>query len=157
SMLSPAIDPARAYVIESYSVMAAMYMAMGDSDHAHEALNRHSAERANALLATLQSTDALDAKPRAGDRARGNIASLGMMERFAITAELRDDGTGRHCYRVGRLARLIAQRAGLSEAQCDMIDHAARLHDIGKFAIPDAILLKPGALDEAEMKLMRTH
>ncbi|HEX4779958.1 MAG TPA: HD domain-containing phosphohydrolase, partial [Usitatibacter sp.] len=35
--------------------------------------------------------------------------------------------------------------------------HAARLHDIGKFAIPDAILLKPGALDEAEMKLMRTH
>jgi len=157
ALLSPRKAPARVYVIETYLVMAAMSTAMGDADQAHEALNRHSAERANALLATLRSPGALDAQPRLGDAGQGAIASLGMMERFAITAELRDDATGRHCYRVGRLARLIARRTGLSEAQCDMIDHAARLHDIGKFAIPDAILLKPGALDEAEMKLMRTH
>ena len=159
ALLTPERAPARVYIIETYLVMAAMYAAMGDAEHANEALVRHSRERAQALLATLADPGALDARPGADgrSRARGAVASLGMMERFAITAELRDDATGRHCYRVGRLARLIALRAGLTERQAEAIDHAARLHDIGKFAIPDAILLKPGPLDESEMKLMRTH
>ena len=80
-----------------------------------------------------------------------------MLERLAVTAELRDDTTGEHSYRVGRLASLLARDYGCDEDTIFMIDLAARLHDIGKIGIPDGILLKAGRLNEAEMKLMQTH
>jgi putative two-component system response regulator len=80
-----------------------------------------------------------------------------MLERLAVTAELRDDTTGEHSYRVGKLASLLAQDYGCDEDTIFMIDLAARLHDIGKIGIPDGILLKAGRLNEAEMKLMQTH
>jgi putative two-component system response regulator len=80
-----------------------------------------------------------------------------MLERLAVTAELRDDTTGEHSYRVGRLASLLAQEYGCDDDTVFMIDLAARLHDIGKIGIPDGILLKSGRLNEAEMKLMQTH
>ncbi len=80
-----------------------------------------------------------------------------MLERLAVTAELRDDTTGEHSYRVGRLSSLLAQEFGCDDDTIFMIDLAARLHDIGKIGIPDGILLKAGRLNDAEMKLMRTH
>jgi len=80
-----------------------------------------------------------------------------MLERLAVTAELRDDTTGEHSYRVGKLAALLAQEFGCDENTIFMVDLAARLHDIGKIGIPDGILLKNGRLNEAEMKLMQTH
>ena len=80
-----------------------------------------------------------------------------MLERLAVTAELRDDTTGEHSYRVGRLSSLLAQEYGCDDDTVFMIDLAARLHDIGKIGIPDGILLKSGRLNEAEMKLMQTH
>ena len=80
-----------------------------------------------------------------------------MLERLAVTAELRDDSTGEHSYRVGKLASLLAQEFGCDEDTCFMIDLAARLHDIGKIGVPDAILLKPDKLNEAETQIMRTH
>ena len=158
ALLAPDKAPARAYVIETYSVMAAMYTAMGDGDHAHEALVHLSAERARALWATLADADVLvdRAAPAAVTQLPG-VSATGMLERLAVTAELRDDATGKHCFRVGRLSMLLARRIGLPLAEIENIDLAARLHDIGKFAIPDAILLKPGHLDAAEMHLMRTH
>jgi len=80
-----------------------------------------------------------------------------MLERLAVTAELRDDTTGEHSYRVGKLSSLLAQEFGCDDDTIFMIDLAARLHDIGKIGIPDGILLKAGRLNEAEMKLMQTH
>lgn len=80
-----------------------------------------------------------------------------MLERLAVTAELRDDTTGEHSYRVGKLASILAQEFGCDENTVFMVDLAARLHDIGKIGIPDGILLKNGRLNEAEMKLMQTH
>jgi putative two-component system response regulator len=80
-----------------------------------------------------------------------------MLERLAVTAELRDDTTGEHSYRVGKLASLLAQDFGCDDETIFMIDLAARLHDIGKIGIPDGILLKAGRLNETEMKLMQTH
>jgi putative two-component system response regulator len=80
-----------------------------------------------------------------------------MLERLAVTAELRDDTTGEHSYRVGKLASLLAQDFGCDNDTIFMIDLAARLHDIGKIGIPDGILLKAGRLNETEMKLMQTH
>jgi putative two-component system response regulator len=84
-------------------------------------------------------------------------AQIEQLERLAVTAELRDDSTGEHSYRVGRLAALLAREAGLDEQTCFTIDLAARLHDIGKIGIPDGILLKPGHLNAAEREIMETH
>ncbi|MGE5336249.1 MAG: HD-GYP domain-containing protein, partial [Gemmatimonadota bacterium] len=80
-----------------------------------------------------------------------------MLERLAVTAELRDDSTGEHSYRVGKLAALLAAEFGCDEQTCFMIDLAARLHDIGKIGIPDGILLKPDRLTDAERQIMQTH
>ncbi len=80
-----------------------------------------------------------------------------MLERLAVTAELRDDSTGEHSYRVGKLSALLAQEFGCDEDTCFMIELAARLHDIGKIGVPDAILLKPDKLNDAERQIMRTH
>jgi putative two-component system response regulator len=95
---------------------------------------------------------------------RGKVAEqelfksrIEMLERLAVTAELRDDSTGEHSYRVGKLAALLAQEFGCDEDTCYMIELAARLHDIGKIGVPDAILLKPQKLNDAEQQIMRTH
>jgi putative two-component system response regulator len=95
---------------------------------------------------------------------RGKIAEqelfksrIEMLERLAVTAELRDDSTGEHSYRVGKLSSLLAQEFGCDEDTCYMIELAARLHDIGKIGVPDAILLKPDKLNDAECQIMRTH
>jgi putative two-component system response regulator len=80
-----------------------------------------------------------------------------MLERLAVTAELREDSSGERCYRIGKLASLLAHEAGVDAATCWKIELAARLHDIGTTAIPDTIVLKPGKLTEAERKIMRAH
>ena len=84
-------------------------------------------------------------------------ARIEVMERLAVAAELRDDSTGKHSYRVGRLAQLLAQEIGCSDSEIFMIDIAARLHDIGKVGIPDGILLKAGPLNHSEREIMKTH
>ncbi len=84
-------------------------------------------------------------------------AQVESMERIAVVAELRDDSTGAHSYRVGRLASLLAKENGCDEEMIFMIDIAARLHDIGKVGIPDGILLKPAKLNASEREVMKTH
>jgi putative two-component system response regulator len=95
---------------------------------------------------------------------RGKVAEqellrsrLEMLERLAVAAELRDDSTGEHSYRVGKLSALLAQAYGCDEDTIFMLDLAGRLHDIGKIGVPDAILLKPGRLNSAEILVMRAH
>ena len=78
-------------------------------------------------------------------------------ENWAIAAEFFDDETGQHCYRVGHLASLLAREIGMDETFCVRVEHAARLHDIGKIAVNEVILLKPGPLDATEMAAMRLH
>jgi putative two-component system response regulator len=84
-------------------------------------------------------------------------ARIEMLERLAVTAELRDDSTGEHSYRVGKLAALLAHEFGCDDDTCFMIEMAARLHDVGKIGVPDAILLKPDKLNAAEQEVMRSH
>ncbi len=95
---------------------------------------------------------------------RGQVAEqelfksrIEMLERLAVTAELRDDSTGEHSYRVGKLAALLAAEYGCDDGTCFMVELAARLHDIGKIGVPDSILLKPEKLNDAERAVMRTH
>src|SRR6516165_3296344 len=77
--------------------------------------------------------------------------------RLALAVEYRDNDTGEHTLRVAKYSRIIAEGLGLSPRLCRDIYLAAPLHDVGKVAIPDNILLKPGRLTDAEMAIIRTH
>jgi putative two-component system response regulator len=77
--------------------------------------------------------------------------------RLALALEYRDNDTGEHTLRVAQYSRLIAEQLGLTPRFCRDIYLAAPLHDIGKVAIPDQILLKPARLNEAEMAVIQTH
>jgi putative two-component system response regulator len=77
--------------------------------------------------------------------------------RLALAVEYRDNDTGEHTLRVAKYSRIIAEELGLSPRLCRDIYLAAPLHDVGKVAIPDGILLKPGKLDGDEMAIIRTH
>ena len=80
------------------------------------------------------------------------------LELLGRVAELRDDATGEHTRRVGRLSGLIAQELGLPRQQVHLIAEAAPLHDLGKIAITDKILLKEGSFDTLEERVeMRRH
>ena len=80
-----------------------------------------------------------------------------MLARLAAAAELRDDATGRHTRRVGELSVSIAEDLGLPGDQVSLLRLAAPLHDIGKIAIPDAVLSKPGKLTADEFEQVKTH
>jgi len=71
--------------------------------------------------------------------------------------ENRDTYTGGHSLRVARYSKLIAKQMKLDDEKCEAIYQAGILHDIGKVAIPDNILLKPGILDDLEYKLIQEH
>lgn len=77
--------------------------------------------------------------------------------RLAKCGEYRDEITGNHVIRMAKYARLIAEGLGLSKDECDVIELAAPMHDIGKIGIPDDILLKPGRLPDAEFDIMKRH
>ncbi|MCB1773566.1 MAG: two-component system response regulator [Gammaproteobacteria bacterium] len=84
---------------------------------------------------------------------------------LASLAEARDHDTGRHVQRTQAYVEVLARHLGaqprfaacLSESMIRMIVKSAPLHDIGKVGIPDAVLLKPGQLDETEIALMKSH
>ncbi|TNC05170.1 response regulator [Methylobacterium terricola] len=77
--------------------------------------------------------------------------------RLALAVEYRDNETGDHTWRVARYSQIIAESLGLEPELCRRIYLAAPLHDVGKVAVPDGILLKKGRLDDAEMETIRTH
>lgn len=91
----------------------------------------------------------------AGDR--GPAAHLEAFEQLAVLTEFRDPETGQHTDRVGDLAAEIAHGLGKSPAWCEMLRMAARLHDIGKVAVPDSVLFKTGPLTVEEFELMKSH
>lgn len=82
---------------------------------------------------------------------------ISMMEALGRAIAKRDSDTGAHNYRVAWIAARIAERMGLAGAAMQALIAGSFLHDVGKIGIPDAILLKPGRLDAAELATMRTH
>jgi HD-GYP domain-containing protein (c-di-GMP phosphodiesterase class II) len=85
------------------------------------------------------------------------IAQAETVRRLSMAVEFRDEDTGAHIERIGRFSTLLAEAAGMSSEFCRRIGHAAPLHDVGKVAIPDAILLKPGSLTPEERAIVETH
>ncbi|MGB9756927.1 MAG: HD-GYP domain-containing protein [Candidatus Bipolaricaulaceae bacterium] len=78
-------------------------------------------------------------------------------EKIAKIVSSRDPYTGVHSEEVAELAGKLAKVLNLPEKEIARIDTAARVHDLGKIAVPDAILLKPGPLTEEEWKVMKQH
>ena len=77
--------------------------------------------------------------------------------RLTLAAEYKDSNTGDHIRRTSLLAKYLSGELGLPPEFTDTIFNAAPMHDIGKVAIPDAILMKPGPLTAAEWQVMKTH
>ncbi|MGV8922756.1 MAG: HD domain-containing phosphohydrolase [Thermomonas sp.] len=119
--------------------------------------------RCRNLLQLRQQTESV--KQRALSLEQRLLASMHEVEerehetltRLARAIEYRDRGTSAYLERMARVAGLIAEAMGLSEEQARVIELSAPLHDIGKIAIPDAVLLKPGPLDADERKRMQQH
>ena len=88
-----------------------------------------------------------------------NLAAAheGALRAIGLALEARDHETGGHTDRVAALADRLAKRLGLDATQRKALRWGAYLHDVGKLGIPDAILLKPGALSGPERAIMRTH
>jgi putative two-component system response regulator len=76
---------------------------------------------------------------------------------LARTVEARDHYTEQHLRRVADRAVEVARRMGMSEREIEGVRLGGLLHDLGKIAVPDAVLLKPGPLDRAEFALVRMH
>jgi two-component system response regulator RpfG len=77
--------------------------------------------------------------------------------RLAKAGEYRDEETGNHVVRMAKYSRQIAEALGLSETECDEIEYAAPMHDIGKIGIHDDVLLKPGKFAQQEWLTMQQH
>jgi len=82
---------------------------------------------------------------------------LEMLERLAIAADLKEEDSGEHGYRVGSLAALLAANLGWEPEACTTLELAARLHDIGKVGVPDRILFNSQKLRDAEREFIATH
>ena len=80
-----------------------------------------------------------------------------MLERLAVAADLKEEASGEHGYRVAKLSSLLAQDLGWSRAAHFSLELAARLHDIGKIGVPDGILRSSKELQDAERHFVSAH
>ncbi|HXG62786.1 MAG TPA: HD domain-containing phosphohydrolase [Planctomycetota bacterium] len=110
-------------------------------------------------------------KPYRFEELRARVRSLLSLKRFtdelehaeavlagmARVVEIRDAYTGDHCRRVGEYSARVGEAFGLDEAARKRLRLGGLFHDLGKIAVPDAVLRKPGALDDRELAEMRRH
>ena len=87
-----------------------------------------------------------------------HVAQLETIYRLAVTAEYRDQqDTRAHLKNISIISYLLALSLGLPKKQAELIKNASPLHDIGKVALADHILLKPGKLTQEEFEIMKSH
>lgn len=160
--------------------MAEVPVVMVTADHEKEVRHRALEAGANDFLtkpidktefmARMKNTLALRRSERAlanradwlAQEVKKALSEVEAREREAIfllakAAEYRDPETGAHILRMAHFSRLIGAQLGLGENELDLLLAAAPMHDVGKVGIPDAILLKPGKLDDAEFAVMKQH
>jgi putative two-component system response regulator len=108
---------------------------------------------------------ALQLHALAGDREKRALraeqqlddARLEVLDRLANAAEFRNDESTLHTRRVGRLTGMIATSISIGADECQRLISAARLHDVGKIAVPDEILFKRGTLSPSQWEVVRRH
>jgi putative two-component system response regulator len=82
---------------------------------------------------------------------------LQVVQKLGRAAEYRDNETGAHILRMSNISALLARQLGFNDEYVQDILHASPMHDVGKIAIPDSILLKPGKFTPDEWEIMKTH
>ena len=108
-------------------------------------------------LAAIAALGSSIANARARDIAELRLANEGMLHRLARLIEYRDNETGEHTERMSAYCGVIARRLGWAEDDAQALELAATMHDVGKVAVPDAVLLKPGPLTSMERAAMERH
>jgi putative two-component system response regulator len=84
-------------------------------------------------------------------------AYLDTIRRLALASEYKDACTGMHLTRVAHYCALLGRALQLPDQLVEVLFHASMMHDVGKLAIPDAIILKPGSLTPEERRIMQDH
>jgi response regulator RpfG family c-di-GMP phosphodiesterase len=110
-----------------------------------------------ALRARQTELEAVVAAQAVARRRHDESAALDALRRLAMAAEYRDDNTHEHTERVGELAARLARHLGHEDRTVWLVRQVAPLHDLGKIAIPDTVLLKPGRLTREEFEVVKTH
>ena len=130
-----------------------------------------SAEREDRVRAIEAGADDFLTKPVDEPELKARVRSLVRLKRYtdeldsaesvilslALTVEARDPSTQGHCERLARYAVTLGTRLGLGPEDLAELNRGGYLHDVGKIATPDAILLKPGPLTPDEQRVMRDH
>jgi response regulator RpfG family c-di-GMP phosphodiesterase len=110
-----------------------------------------------ALRARQGELEAVVAAQAVARRRHDEQAGLDTLRRLALAADYRDDNTHEHTQRVGELAARLARHLGHEDRTVWLVRQVAPLHDLGKIAIPDTVLLKPGKLTREEFEVVKTH
>ena len=135
------------------AVFAVPLLLMRKTQEAYLKHTQRSAQKLRAAAETIQTQNVSLEKANRLLRERSTAA----MESLSATVDARDAYTAGHSRRVQQLALAIGRELGLSQTELDLLGHAALFHDIGKLAVPDAILLKPAVLTDEEWTLMQRH
>ncbi len=135
------------------AVFAVPLLLMRKTQEAYLAHTQKSAQKLREAAETIQSQNVSLEQANKLLKERSTAA----MESLSATVDARDSYTAGHSRRVQQLALAIGRELGLSQAELDLLGHAALFHDIGKLAIPDSILLKPASLTDEEWALMQRH
>jgi response regulator RpfG family c-di-GMP phosphodiesterase len=118
------------------------------------------AERFNNMISAIQLTQEQIQRTSLAESVSRKKALVGEIETLNLLGKIsdfRDQKTGEHQSRISSLTRQFAFLLGQNEDQLELIANASKLHDIGKIAIPDNILLKPSKLTVEEFAVIKTH
>src|SRR5207253_1141427 len=135
------------------AVFAVPLLLMRKTQEAYLTHTQRSARKLREAADTIQSQNVSLEQANKALRERSTAA----MESLSATVDARDSYTAGHSRRVQQLSLAIGRELNLSQPELDLLGHAALLHDIGKLAIPDSILLKPASLTGEEWALMQRH
>jgi putative two-component system response regulator len=153
-------------VVSGDESVGALARALSEGAHAYLTKPVRAADlRAHVLSALLQH-ESIRRVQSAHDETRRQLAEVEAMldriprqftERLVLLSRFRDDETGSHVVRIGKYAEAMSRALRFDEARARLVGLAATMHDIGKIAIPDSILRKPGRLTEEEFRIIKTH
>ena len=106
-------------------------------------------ERSNKLEDALQDLELSETKVW--------VSQAETIFRLARIVEFRDEETGHHLHRMSSYCEILARQIGRSAQHCELVRLASQLHDVGKVAVPDSVLLKPGKLTPEEFEVIKSH
>jgi diguanylate cyclase (GGDEF)-like protein/putative nucleotidyltransferase with HDIG domain len=149
-VMAIAYDAAGLYALAVFTVPLLL---MRKTQEAYLAHTRRSARKLREAAETIQAQNVSLEQANRLLKERSTAA----MESLSATVDARDSYTAGHSRRVQQLALAIGRELALSRAELDLLGYAALFHDIGKLAVPDAILLKPATLTGREWSLMQNH